>query len=377
MQLFNDGWEFCKQKLHTTLDQVMQRQDEFYPIGIPHDWLIYQSRNLYEDGCGWYRKKFHHQKKSSSELVILRFDGIYMDSRIYINEKQAGEWKYGYTTFEIDITEFLMEGENEIYVSVTYQAPNSRWYTGAGIYRNVWLKTVPKDHIVSDGIYVVSKRFCENKWKFHVETEVQTETVLGIQLSYILRNPEGKMYDLEGKERISEGQNGVCKFLFETEISDPQIWDVDCPACYKLEVLLKKNGNILQEEYQTIGFRTIEFIPEKGLLLNGRKLKLNGVCEHHDLGCLGAAFHKKAMKRKMEILKQMGVNALRLAHNMPAPEVMELADRMGILIVSEAFDMWISEKNPYDYARFFKDWYQRDLANWIKRDRNHPSVLYC
>ena len=102
MQLFNDGWEFCKQKLHTTLDQVMQRQDEFYPIGIPHDWLIYQSRNLYEDGCGWYRKKFHHQKKSSSELVILRFDGIYMDSRIYINEKQAGEWKYGYTTFEID-----------------------------------------------------------------------------------------------------------------------------------------------------------------------------------------------------------------------------------------------------------------------------------
>ena len=375
MQLFNDGWEFCKQKLHTTLDQVMQRQDEFYPIGIPHDWLIYQSRNLYEDGCGWYRKKFHHQKKSSSELVILRFDGIYMDSRIYINEKQAGEWKYGYTTFEIDITEFLMEGENEIYVSVTYQAPNSRWYTGAGIYRNVWLKTVPKDHIVSDGIYVVSKRFCENKWKFHVETEVQTETVLGIQLSYILRNPEGKMYDLEGKERISEGQNGVCKFLFETEISDPQIWDVDCPACYKLEVLLKKNGNILQEEYQTIGFRTIEFIPEKGLLLNGRKLKLNGVCEHHDLGCLGAAFHKKAMKRKMEILKQMGVNALRLAHNMPAPEVMELADRMGILIVSEAFDMWISEKNPYDYARFFKDWYQRDLANWIKRDRNHPSIL--
>lgn len=156
-RLFNDGWEFCKQPLETSLEQVQKKMQDFYAVGIPHDWMISQVENLYEDGMGWYHKKFNWTKEEKG-LVVLRFDGIYMDSRIYVNGVQAGEWKYGYTTFEVDVTNLLKDGENEIFVSITFQTPNSRWYTGAGIYRNVWLKRLPLEHFVSDGIYFSAKK---------------------------------------------------------------------------------------------------------------------------------------------------------------------------------------------------------------------------
>ena len=365
--LFNDGWEFTKQPLHTTYEAIMEKQKEFEPVGLPHDWLIYQTGNLYEDSTGWYRKRFIWSKQEK-ELVFLRFDGIYMDSKVYVNGKMVREWKYGYSAFETEITENLVNGENEILVSADFQAPNSRWYSGAGIYRNVWIRRTPVEHFVADGIYFSAKKETTEEWSISIHTEVEGQD---LYVEYALREKGSEIWEpLTGnREPLETGE------YFKSSINNPKIWDVEHPFCYELAVTLKKDQEILQREVQTDGFRTLDFSPETGFSLNGRKLKLNGVCEHHDLGCLGAAYHSQAMRRKLEILKKMGVNAIRTAHNMPAQDLMELTDEMGILVVSEAFDCWESPKNPYDYARFFPQWYQKDVESWIRRDRNHPSLI--
>ena len=366
-KLFNDGWEFTKQPLHATYEEIMEKQRDFQPVGLPHDWLIYQAGNLYEDSTGWYRKRFVWSREEQ-ELVFLRFDGIYMDSKIYVNGQMVREWKYGYSAFETEITEALADGENEILVSVDFQAPNSRWYSGAGIYRDVWIRRTPAEHLVADGCYFSAKKEQEEEWSISIHAETIGE---GLFLEYALREKGSEDWKvLEGiREQDETGEQ------FQSSIRNPKIWDVEHPYCYELAVTLKKGTEILQREIQTVGFRTLGFSPETGFSLNGRKLKLNGVCEHHDLGCLGAAYHSQAMRRKLEILKTMGVNAIRTSHNMPAQDLMELTDEMGILVVSESFDCWESPKNPYDYARFFPQWYQKDVESWVRRDRNHPSLI--
>lgn len=371
MRLFNDNWEFSKQPLHTSLEEMETRKEDFQPVGIPHDWLIYQAQDLYEDGTGWYRKQFSWEKKEG-EQVVLRFDGIYMDSTLYVNKKEVCQWKYGYSTFEVEITEFLQNGENELLVSANFQAPNSRWYSGAGIYRDVWLKTRGREHLVSDGIYFSGKLLENNCWNVEIETEIVGRN---LTLDYALRRKGTEAWSmLTGNEKSTEADK-ESKVLFQCTVQDPAVWDIAHPHCYELRVRLKRDEEILDSQIQTVGFRTLGFNPDKGFLLNGRKVKLQGVCEHHDLGCLGAAYHSQAMRRKFEILKDMGVNAVRTSHNMPAPDLMEMADEMGILIVSESFDMWESSKTPYDYARFFPQWYERDIKSWVKRDRNHPSLI--
>lgn len=381
MELFQDGWEFSLHPLHTTLEQAVT-QDLFTNVGIPHDWLIYHTADLYADGTGWYRKRFFWEpageQMPEKQRVFLRFDGIYMDSRVYVNRQQAFEWKYGYSAFEFELTPFLKEGENEILVSVDYQSPNSRWYSGAGIYRNVWIRYTGNTYLAANGIYCYTELQQENTWNVTVETEIsgwnETEHTLEFRL---YEKKTGKILETAGQKffKLSQKEDGLSVWRWEAEVKAPHEWDITAPFCYELEVQLKEKGTILQIEKQTIGFRTIAFTADQGFFLNHRSVKLNGVCEHHDLGCLGSAFHKQAMKRKFRILKEMGVNAVRLTHNMPAQEVMELADEMGILIVSEAFDMWELPKTAYDYGRFFPQWYERDVASWIRRDRNHPSLI--
>lgn len=372
-KLFNDQWEFSRQPLHTSYIEMAEKKGMFEPVGIPHDWLIYDSNHLYENGTGWYRRILNWEC-TEGERVLLRFDGVYMDTHIWVNPEKnpepAGEWKYGYSTFEMDITSYLEDGKNEIWVSVDFQSPNSRWYSGAGIYRNVWLKTVCENHLQSDGIYFHAEKEDNGRWNVDISAEVSGDR--GNVSFYLLDKESGEEAFL-GCVDCEKRKNG--KAVLATVIDHPKIWDTEHPFCYILKTVLTENGEILQEELQTVGFRTIRFDPEQGFLLNGRKRKLNGVCDHHDLGCLGSAFHVEAMRRKMDILKEMGTNAIRLSHNMPAPEVMELADEMGILIVTEAFDMWESCKTPYDYGRFFTEWYQKDVESWVRRDRNHPSLI--
>lgn len=369
-KLFNDGWEFSKQKLDAALWEVNSREASFGPVGLPHDWLIYDVKNLYGDATGWYRKKFPMHKEEG-ERISLCFEGVYMDSTIYVNDRKAGEWKYGYSSFEIDITPFLVEGENEVKVSVRHQAPNSRWYSGAGIYRNVWIRRVQSAHIPLDGIYVTTVRKERDEWELIIDTEVVGREDL--RLVHTLYDKDGRNV-WTGESAISSCEK-MTVYTHRTAIHGPDQWDLEAPQLYTLETKLLADGRMLQKEYSRFGFRSIHFDPASGFYLNGRHVKLRGVCEHHDLGCLGAAYNQTAMRRKFARLREMGANAVRLTHNMPAPELMELADEMGILIVSEAFDMWERPKTKYDYARFFPEWYQKDVASWIRRDRNHPSVI--
>lgn len=376
--LFNDGWEFAKQPLFTSCEEVKQHPEVFVPVGLPHDWLIFQGTDLYENGTGWYRKRFVY-RPGEDEIAFLRFEGVYMDSVIYVNGERAMEWKYGYSTFEVPLTDRLKDGENEIMVSVNFQSPNSRWYSGAGIYRDVWLKVVKQTHLVSDGSYISVRPAGNGSW----EMEISTEGIFRQkgEIRYTLTEREsGKAMPLDEKgtgEFVVEarGQEGIQTITNTVAVPKVKCWSVEHPHLYDLKTELYLEGECVQTERDTIGFCTKEFRPDQGFLLNGSKVKLNGVCEHHDLGCLGAAYNHRAMERKLEKLKAMGVNALRLTHNMFAPDVMELADSMGFLVVSEAFDMWERPKNLYDYGRFFPEWYPKDVASWVRRDRNHPSLI--
>lgn len=371
--LFNDGWEFAKSNLETTDSDALK----FEPVDIPHDWLIYNTLNLYENSIGWYRKRLTYAKEEKH--MLLCFDGVYMDSSLYVNGQFVGEWKYGYSSFEHDITDAVVEGENEILLKVAYQSPNSRWYSGAGIYRNVWLKTRDKNHIVTDGIYISTEQK-DNGWQVEVQTELNIYEDVEISNTIIYKN----QVIASTSEKITASSDSSRCNLQTLFLENPLLWSPDQPNLYQLLtelhlVITDKDANQSRSKIesisQNVGFRNIKLDSNEGFKLNGRKMKLNGVCEHHDLGALGAAFNKTALKRRFDILKEMGVNAIRTAHNMPAPELMELADEMGMLVVSEAFDMWERSKTTYDYARFFKDWAHTDVENWVRRDRNHPSLL--
>ena len=433
-RLFNGGWSFWCGEPDLDVSEAGKHLTEFQKVDLPHDWLIADAKNLYRDGCGFYRKIFLMQPKENKRYSLI-FEGVYMDTTIWVNGQQAGEWKYGYSTFEIDLTPFVKAGENEILVSVNFRSPNSRWYSGAGIYRDVWFKETPETYIRENGVYIHTEACGEkvgkepdfllyadteivgdawdevrhtlyHKREVEPEIELPLELLLGDQVELVeeaslMTEKVGEASCAEEDANVSE-KEASCASAVEAyadserenlcvpeiiashntnkntniyRVKSPRCWDVEHPHLYILKTELWKDGEIIQEEYSQIGFRSIAFDPEQGFLLNGRRVKLNGVCEHHDLGALGAAFHRAAMARKLRILKEMGVNALRGTHNMTAPAVVELADQMGILMISEAFDMWERSKTTYDYARFFKEWSERDVESWVMRDRNHPCII--
>lgn len=350
--LFNAGWQFAKTDIGAELSDVPSLS--FAPVDIPHDWLIYDSNNLYEPSFGFYRNSVQYNGAGS---VRLYFEGVYMDCTVYVNGAAAAENKYGYSSFEADITEHLHSGSNEVTVLVRHNAPNSRWYSGAGIFRNVWLIETEKDYLVTDGVYFSAQRVSDG-WECSVTAEVHGEGEPVISLT-----------DSSGIT-LYDGVDNV--FVLE---DDAPVWDIDSPELLTLSVSLMRDGEIVDEITQKVGLRDINFTPDLGFYLNGRRVKLHGVCLHHDLGALGAAVNKEALRRQLTSMKNMGANAVRTSHNMPAVELMELCDEIGLLVDSEAFDMWERPKTEFDYARFFDDWYERDVASWVRRDRNHPSVI--
>ncbi|MGN7940302.1 glycoside hydrolase family 2 TIM barrel-domain containing protein [Virgibacillus sp. 6R] len=363
--LFNDGWEFAKSSLEVTEHSSLN----FQQVDLPHDWLIYNTLDLYENSIGWYRKTFSRPIEASQ--VLLSFDGVYMDSSVYVNQQFVGEWKYGYSSFEHDITDALKEGDNEVLVKVVFQSPNSRWYSGAGIYRNVWLKTREESHIATNGIYVHTK---QEDSRFHVEIDTELNVTEELVLTHTIVDNDKVIATIS--DTLAPNQSKKLVNQQTLIIENPLLWSPEQPNLYKLITKLEtEGGRVLELISQNLGFRKIVLDPNEGMLLNGQKMKLNGVCEHHDLGALGAAFNEAALKRRLKLLKEMGVNAIRTAHNMPAVELMDLADEMGFFIVSEAFDMWERPKTKYDYARFFKEWAESDVKSWVLRDRNHPSLL--
>lgn len=368
--LFNDGWQFCLCDIGTELSALPGRH--WYDVELPHDWLINDTSKLYETGEGWYRRSLPCSAEQLSGRVLLNFDGVYMNSTLFVNGKEAGSWTYGYSAFEHDITDFLHEGENELLLRVSHQSPNTRWYSGAGIFRDVMLKLRSAAYIGTNGVYIHSAPQPEGGWTTEVETDVVGEAS-DIRMLLEVFDPAGASMGGYGLEAHFDG--GHEKFTASFNSTDPELWSVDDPMLYTLKISLYSGSELLDCVNETFGYRTAEFYPDRGFLLNGEPVKLHGVCMHHDLGALGSALNEAALARQLRIMKEMGVNAIRTSHNMPARQLVQLCDEMGLLVDSEAFDMWEKPKTEFDNHRFFTEHAERDVRSWIERDRNHPCII--
>lgn len=382
-KLFCSGWEFYKAKLGEDYSESFP----FKAVDIPHDWLIYNVNDLYENSTGWYRKTFSYEKKEGVRSYI-RFDGVYMDSKVYVNGQLAGEWKYGYSAFMFDITDLIKDGENVIMVRVDHHSPNSRWYSGAGIFRKVWLCESPEIRFGNDGIYISAKKD-NDSWEVSCTAEMlrpKGRALGDIRIRNTIIDPEGKIVEVRESDACAADISCIPEavrvegvdYSLTTQnfvVKSPMIWDIDDPKQYEMVSEIIVGGECVQRICQKFGFRTIKFTCDSGFYLNGRHVKLHGSCEHHDNGCLGSISNPAAIRRRFKKLRKMGINAIRTSHNMPAEEFMDIADETGMLILSEGFDMWERSKTDYDYARFFDEWVEKDVASWVRRDRNRPSII--
>ena len=338
-QLLNDQWQFVLNDSDFTKSQA---------VTLPHDWSIHQrfDRNAVTGGegaylpagKGWYRRVLTLGKDYADKKVRLYFEGVYMNSCVYVNGHQAGGWPYGYSSFWVDATPYLQTGRNEIVVSVdNSQQKNCRWYSGSGIYRNVWLVTTPKTYI--------------DDWSI----QVTAPDVHHVQLTANVIREDGSIYAIERK----------------LEIAQPRLWSPDDPYLYQTELEVS-GGDKISVSY---GIRTIEYDARRGLLLNGKPLKLNGACVHHDNGILGAAAYDEAEYRKAKLMKEAGFNAVRTSHNPPSEAFLRACDELGLLVIDEAFDGWREKKNAHDYHLLIDQWWQRDIDAMVLRDRLHPSIF--
>ena len=370
---------FDKDWLFVLADSAGMQKSEYADghwrsLNLPHDWAIEgdfapsnpsgASGGALPGGIGWYRKHFSVNPREKYDRFTITFDGVYMNSTVYINGHKLGTRPYGYSTFEYDLTPYInRKGDNVIAVKVdNSDQPNSRWYSGCGIYRHVWLtKTMKKAYIPQWGQYVSTTP--QGDVKVKVDFLAQ-----GSKMKLSIRNT---IYDAKGKV-VAKSQGNEVQQL---KVKNPQLWDIAKGHLYTIKSELVVNGKVVDTATTTTGFRDVKFDAQKGFFLNGRNIKINGVCEHHDFGCLGAAVNEDAMHRKLTILRDMGVNAIRSSHNPPAPELLNMCDSMGLLVMDESFDMWRRKKSNGDYARFFDEWHKRDLSDLVKRDRNHPSII--
>ena len=359
-QLLNDGWSFAKLPNGSTLSDA--RNAEFHPVDLPHDWLIWQAEDLYESADAWYVRKLNIPEHDDGKERLLYFDGVYMDCDVIMNGEVIFTHPYGYTAFYVPLDGRLRTGENEVMVHIRHRSPNSRWYSGSGIYRDVTLLTLPVNHLVPDGIMLDTEAEAGGSWIVRLYAETAGED--GVSFCCEAEDPEGVI----SAKAESVSRSGQIECLIR--IHEGKTWSTENPNLYKLRIIYGEETRIL-----SFGLRSVLLDPERGLILNGRHVKLHGVCLHHDLGALGAAFHEKAARRQLELMQRMGANAVRTSHNPPAARFLDLCDEMGFLVVDEAFDMWERSKTAWDYARFFREWAERDVASWIRRDRCHPSVV--
>jgi beta-galactosidase len=357
-------------------------------LDLPHDWSItepYKPDNpgghgtsFMIGGIGWYRKTFTIPEDDVDKRVEITFDGVYQNSTVWINGQKLGTRPFGYITFKYDLTHYLNEGgDNVIAVRVdNSDQPNSRWYSGSGIYRNVWLTITDKLYIDPWGLFISSPTVENKSATIRIESRINNyhDSADGIIVLTEIISPNGrKVGQVSSDFRIHA--RTFANLEQEIELADPVLWSVATPGLYTLRQTLLKDGEKIDDYQTTFGIRTFRFDPELGFFLNGEPMKIKGVCMHHDLGALGAAVNTRAMERQLQILREMGVNAIRTAHNPPAPELLHLCDRMGFLVMNETFDEWKLPKTLYGYSVFWDEWHERDLRDHILRDRNHPSVI--
>ncbi len=384
---FNEDWRF------SLAGDSLAINPEFNDSGwrmldLPHDWSIEGEFSEHAPagvgggalpgGTGWYRKTFTVDRDRKGKKVFIAFDGVYRNSDVWLNGRHLGNRPNGYISFMYDATPHLNKGgANVVVVRVdNSQQPNSRWYSGSGIYRNTWLIETSHVHVPFGGVYVTTPSVTVGNAIVEIETTLVNDLANDVPVEL-----ESIIYD-SASRRVTSASNMIDVVSDSTavvrqrvDISDPLLWSVSKPVLYKLVTIVKAGGIEFDRIETPFGIRTFEFDPHKGFSLNGVPMKINGVCNHHDLGSLGAAINMRALERQLSILKEMGVNAIRTSHNPPAPELLDLCDRMGFLVMDEMFDMWRMKKSEYDYAMYWDEWHARDLADFIKRDRNHPSVF--
>jgi beta-galactosidase len=382
---FNTGWKFTRGDIENgytaDLDDSGWRQ-----LDLPHDWAIegpfskdvyFQGGFLPYPGVGWYRKSFPFT--AEGKAILLEFDGVMKDARVWVNGEFAGGWAYGYSSFAFDITRLLKPGrENVIAVRVENVDYSSRWYPGSGIYRNIWLTVADPVHVAHWGTFVTTPEVSDESAVVNIQTWIrnQSDGAESILLETSIVDQQGKEVTVASTAGEIDA-DGTVRFEQNLEIRTPRLWDVDDPYLYTAVTRIRKKGRIIDDYETPFGVRTFRFDADKGFFLNGRHLKIKGVNLHHDLGPLGSAVSVRAIERQLEIMKAMGVNAIRTAHNPPAPEQLDLCDRMGILVMDESFDEWRKPKwNVLEsYSVLFDAWAEKDMRALIRRDRNHPSVI--
>ena len=385
--LFNEDWRFS---LTGDSLAISPHFDDggWRNLDLPHDWSIEGEFDEHAPagvgggalpgGVGWYRKTFTVDRDARSKRVYICFDGVYRNSDVWLNGNHLGNRPNGYISFAYDVTEHLnYHKENVIVVRVdNSRQPNSRWYSGSGIYRNTWMVVTGHVHIPSGGLYITTPSITKDRAVVEIETTVlsQLKNDLHVEIETVIFDNDSR--------RISSVSNAVEVISDSTatirqrlDVSNPMLWSDTNPVLYKAVSIVRAAEIELDRVETTFGIRSFEFDALKGFSLNGAPLKIRGVCNHHDLGSLGAAINVRALERQLSLLKEMGVNAIRTSHNPPAPELLDFCDRMGFLVMDEMFDMWRMKKSEYDYAIYWDEWHKRDLTDFIKRDRNHPSVI--
>jgi beta-galactosidase len=384
---FTDEWRFSPGD--TEGASMKDFDDSMWEVlDLPHDWSItepYHADNpggggtsYMIGGIGWYRKSFLVPENQKDKRFEITFDGVYQNSTVWINGHELGTRPFGYITFKYDLTPYVIPGaENLIAVRVdNSDQPNSRWYSGSGIYRNVWLTGTDKAYIEPWELFITTPSIDEKAAVVNIRSMVRNlrdESIDGILLSEIF-NPSGTLA-ASVQTPVQVEASGEIVVQQEVTVNSPGLWSVEDPNLYKVKQTLL-NGSIKIDDYVTsFGIRYFHFDPYKGFFLNGEQVKIKGVCMHHDLGALGAAVNVRAMERQLEILRGMGVNAIRTAHNPPAPELLQLCDRMGFIVMNETFDEWKMNKTRHGYSVFWDEWHEQDLRDHIMRDRNHPSVM--
>lgn len=388
IEKFTTGWQF------TLSDSPDFKNPDFdasswRTLNLPHDWSIegsFDEKNpatpgggALPGGIGWYRKTFTLPEAGQGKKYFIDFDGVYWNSEVWLNGQSLGKRPNGYISFRYELTPYLKFGTESNVIAVRVdnsQQPNSRWYSGSGIYRNVWLVSTSAVHVGHWGSFVTAPEVSETSATVSIKTKVEntTDTDQEVSLTTIIRDAQGlEAGKVSSKSMIPK--NSTKEFALELALAKPALWSLENPVLYRAVSLVEADGKRVDEYETNFGIRYFSFDAEKGFSLNGKPLKILGVCNHHDLGCLGAAINTRAIERQLEIMKNMGVNAIRTSHNPPAPELLDLCDRMGLLVMDEAFDVWKVAKTKYGYQAFFDEWHKRDLEDLVLRDRNHPSII--
>lgn len=390
--LFDDDWRFFRGGAHGAENPGFDDKN-WRIVDLPHDWSIEDipgkqtpfdplaigstQTGFTIGGTGWYRKWFDIPTTDKDKLHYILFEGVYMNADVWVNGVLLGNHPYGYTSFGYNITPLLKAGErNLIAVKVKNEGENSRWYSGSGIYRHVWMKTWNNIHVAQYGTSISTPVITSDLASVHVESEVQNESgkASKVKLVASVLNSGGIKVATSETERSLEAKNKE-SFSLDLKLEQPKLWSVESPNLYTMITEVFCEGKLMDRVETKFGIRSISFDVTNGFMLNGTRMKLKGGCVHHDNGPLGAKAYDRAEERRVQLLKASGFNAIRCSHNPPSPAFLDACDKLGMLVMDEAFDMWNIPKNPHDYNLYFEKWWRLDINSMITRDRNHPSII--